>query len=78
MKSLQDLIPGCNKITRKAGMLDEIINYLQYLQRQVEFLSMKLAVVNLGVGFNFDSLFTKEVNFNYRNERENIHQHSIL
>ncbi|WRX07523.1 Myc-type [Theobroma cacao] len=37
MKCLQDLVPGCNKITGKAGMLDEIINYVQSLQRQVEF-----------------------------------------
>ena len=36
MKYLQDLVPGCNKITGKAGMLDEIINYVQSLQRQVE------------------------------------------
>ncbi|XP_060969061.1 transcription factor bHLH49-like [Cannabis sativa] len=43
MKFLQDLVPGCNKITGKALMLDEIINYVQSLQRQVEFLSMKLA-----------------------------------
>ncbi|KAB1998936.1 hypothetical protein ES319_D12G125000v1 [Gossypium barbadense] len=36
MKYLQDLVPGCNKITGKAGMLDEIINYVQSLQRKVE------------------------------------------
>lgn len=36
MRFLQDLVPGCNKITGKAGMLDEIINYVQSLQRQVE------------------------------------------
>jgi len=36
MKYLQDLVPGCNKIAGKAGMLDEIINYVQSLQRQVE------------------------------------------
>ncbi|KAB1995323.1 hypothetical protein ERO13_A13G059566v2 [Gossypium hirsutum] len=36
MKYLQDLVPGCNKITDKAGMLNEIINYVQSLQRQVE------------------------------------------
>lgn len=36
MKFLQDLVPGCNKITGKASMLDEIINYVQSLQRQVE------------------------------------------
>ncbi|XP_042400453.1 transcription factor bHLH63-like isoform X2 [Zingiber officinale] len=46
MKYLQELVPGCSKITGKAGMLDEIINYVQSLQRQVEFLSMKLAAVN--------------------------------
>ncbi|KAL6978864.1 hypothetical protein U1Q18_020532 [Sarracenia purpurea var. burkii] len=36
MKLLQDLVPGCNKVTGKALMLDEIINYVQSLQRQVE------------------------------------------
>ncbi|XP_028789265.1 transcription factor bHLH63-like [Neltuma alba] len=61
MKYLQDLVPGCNKITGKAGMLDEIINYVQSLQRQVEFLSMKLAAVNPALDFNRDDLFSKEV-----------------
>ncbi|XP_054787680.1 transcription factor HBI1-like [Prosopis cineraria] len=61
MKYLQGLVPGCNKITGKAGMLDEIINYVQSLQRQVEFLSMKLAAVNPRIDFNIDDLFTKEV-----------------
>ncbi|KDO47528.1 hypothetical protein CISIN_1g022116mg [Citrus sinensis] len=60
MKYLQDLVPGCNKITGKAGMLDEIINYVQSLQRQVEFLSMKLAAVNPRLDFNVDNLFAKE------------------
>ncbi|KAI4343563.1 hypothetical protein L6164_010897 [Bauhinia variegata] len=46
MKMLQRLVPGCDKITGKALMLDEIINYVQSLQNQVEFLSMKLASVN--------------------------------
>ncbi|CAA0807628.1 Transcription factor bHLH63 [Striga hermonthica] len=55
MKFLQDLVPGCNKITGKAGMLDEIINYVQSLQRQVEFLSMKLAAVNPKLDFDIDS-----------------------
>lgn len=36
MKFLQDLVPGCTKVTGKAVMLDEIINYVQSLQRQVE------------------------------------------
>ncbi|ESW03821.1 hypothetical protein PHAVU_011G044800 [Phaseolus vulgaris] len=57
MKYLQDLVPGCNKIAGKAGMLDEIINYVQSLQRQVEFLSMKLAAVNPSI----DELFAREV-----------------
>ncbi|OIW05686.1 hypothetical protein TanjilG_23472 [Lupinus angustifolius] len=61
MKYLQDLVPGCSKITGKAGMLDEIINYVQSLQRQVEFLSMKLAVINPRFDFNIDDLFAKEV-----------------
>ncbi|KAG9446218.1 hypothetical protein H6P81_012346 [Aristolochia fimbriata] len=46
MKLLQGLVPGCDKVTGKALMLDEIINYVQSLQNQVEFLSMKLASVN--------------------------------
>ncbi|XP_077251682.1 basic helix-loop-helix protein 80-like [Tasmannia lanceolata] len=46
MKLLQGLVPGCDKVTSKALMLDEIINYVQSLQNQVEFLSMKLASVD--------------------------------
>ncbi|XP_052205467.1 transcription factor BHLH089-like [Diospyros lotus] len=46
MKLLQSLVPGCDKITGKALILDEIINYVQSLQNQVEFLVMKLAYVN--------------------------------
>ncbi|CAL5337398.1 unnamed protein product [Camellia sinensis] len=42
-------------------MLDEIINYVQSLQRQVEFLSMKLASVNPRLEFNMDSLLSKDV-----------------
>ncbi|KAG2241151.1 hypothetical protein Bca52824_090438 [Brassica carinata] len=60
MKFLQDLVPGCEKITGKAGMLDEIINYVQSLQRQVEFLSMKLATVSPRLDFNIDDIFSKE------------------
>jgi hypothetical protein len=60
MKFLQDLVPGCNKITGKAVMLDEIINYVQSLQRQVEFLSMKLASVNPRFAFDDDHFLTKE------------------
>ncbi|KAL3655071.1 hypothetical protein CASFOL_000857 [Castilleja foliolosa] len=46
MKILQALVPGCHKVAGKALMLDEIINYVQSLQNQVEFLSMRLASVN--------------------------------
>ncbi|ESQ32450.1 hypothetical protein EUTSA_v10004031mg [Eutrema salsugineum] len=62
MKLLQDLVPGCNKVTGKALMLDEIINYVQSLQRQVEFLSMKLSSVNdTRLEFNMDTLVSKDV-----------------
>ncbi|MCD7455957.1 hypothetical protein HAX54_030244 [Datura stramonium] len=60
MKFLQDLVPGCNKVTGKAVMLDEIINYVQSLQRQVEFLSMKLSTVNPRLDFNLDGLLVKD------------------
>ncbi|WVZ08757.1 hypothetical protein V8G54_022103 [Vigna mungo] len=61
MKLLQDLVPGCNKVTGKALMLDEIINYVQSLQRQVEFLSMKLASVNTKLDFSIESLISKDI-----------------
>nr|WKE35179.1 basic helix-loop-helix family protein [Rosa persica] len=47
MKILQDLVPGCNKVIGKALVLDEIINYIQSLQRQVE-----LEAVNSRVNMN--------------------------
>ncbi|XP_047308915.1 transcription factor LRL2-like [Impatiens glandulifera] len=39
MKDLQELVPNANK-TDKASMLDEIIDYLKFLQLQVKVLSM--------------------------------------
>ncbi|KAL6009544.1 hypothetical protein ACLOJK_022774 [Asimina triloba] len=60
MKFLQDLVPGCSKVTGKAVMLDEIINYVQSLQRQVEFLSMKLANVNPRLDFKMENLLSKD------------------
>ncbi|GAB4852409.1 hypothetical protein Ancab_016603 [Ancistrocladus abbreviatus] len=59
MRLLQELVPGCNKITGKAVMLDEIINYVQSLQQQVEFLSMKLATVNPELNFEIEQLLSK-------------------
>ncbi|CAI9266375.1 unnamed protein product [Lactuca saligna] len=61
MKLLQELVPGCNKITGKAVMLDEIINYVQSLQQQVEFLSMKLATVNPELNIDMDRLVFKDL-----------------
>ncbi|CAL5005625.1 unnamed protein product [Urochloa decumbens] len=61
MKLLQDLVPGCSKVTGKAVMLDEIINYVQSLQRQVEFLSMKLAAVNPQLGLNIQGLLSNDL-----------------
>ncbi|XP_028060206.1 transcription factor bHLH49-like isoform X2 [Camellia sinensis] len=61
MKVLQDIVPGCSMVTGKAVMLDEIINYVQSLQQQVEFLSMKLATVNPCLDFNLEGILTKDV-----------------
>ncbi|KAK8673229.1 hypothetical protein V6N13_111578 [Hibiscus sabdariffa] len=60
MSCLQDLVPGCNNITGKAGMLDEIINYVQSVQNKVEFLFMKLAALNPIVEFNVENLPMEE------------------
>ncbi|CAN4089291.1 unnamed protein product [Withania somnifera] len=62
MKILQSLVPGCEKVTGKALMLDEIINYVQSLQNQVEFLSMKLASLNpmyYDFGMDLDALMVR-------------------
>lgn len=61
MRLLQELVPGCNKITGKAVMLDEIINYVQSLQQQVEFLSMKLATVNPELNVDIERLLSKDI-----------------
>ncbi|KAJ4879103.1 Transcription factor bHLH74 [Raphanus sativus] len=61
MRLLQELVPGCNKITGKAVMLDEIINYVQSLQQQVEFLSMKLATVNPELNIDIDRILAKDL-----------------
>ncbi|RWR82785.1 transcription factor bHLH1 [Cinnamomum micranthum f. kanehirae] len=61
MKILQDLVPGCNKVIGKALVLDEIINYIQSLQRQVEFLSMKLEAVNSRMSPSMDGFPAKDI-----------------
>ncbi|XP_038983592.1 transcription factor bHLH74-like isoform X3 [Phoenix dactylifera] len=61
MRLLQDLVPGCSKITGKAVMLDEIINYVQSLQRQVEFLSMKLAAVSPELNSDNEQSLLKDI-----------------
>lgn len=61
MKLLQDLVPGCNKVIGKALVLDEIINYIQSLQRQVEFLSMKLEAVNSRMNQTIEGFASKDV-----------------
>ncbi|KAF8043854.1 hypothetical protein BT93_A1988 [Corymbia citriodora subsp. variegata] len=48
------------RISGTASVLDEIINHVQSLQRQVELLSMRLAAVNPRVDFNMDSIFAAE------------------
>ncbi|KAL9663756.1 hypothetical protein QQ045_019147 [Rhodiola kirilowii] len=60
MKILQDLVPGCNKVIGKALVLDEIINYIQSLQRQVEFLSMKLEAINSRLPPSFEGFPAKD------------------
>ncbi|KAL6987083.1 hypothetical protein U1Q18_012841, partial [Sarracenia purpurea var. burkii] len=60
MKLLQELVPGCNKISGTAMVLDEIINHVQSLQRQVEFLSMRLAAVDPRIDFSIDSVLAAE------------------
>ncbi|XP_011014699.1 PREDICTED: transcription factor bHLH74-like isoform X2 [Populus euphratica] len=42
-------------------MLDEIINYVQSLQQQVEFLSMKLATVNPEVSNDVEKIQSKDI-----------------
>nr|QCY41191.1 basic helix-loop-helix transcription factor 1 [Eriobotrya japonica] len=60
MKILQDLVPGCNKVIGKALVLDEIINYIQSLQRQIEFLSMKLEAVNTRMNPGIEAFPSKD------------------
>ncbi|CAM0910018.1 unnamed protein product [Alopecurus aequalis] len=61
MELLKELVPGCSKVSGTALVLDEIINHVQSLQRQVEYLSMRLAAVNPRVDFGgLDNFLTTE------------------
>nr|AKN09631.1 basic helix-loop-helix transcription factor [Salvia miltiorrhiza] len=55
LRCLRDIVPGCYKTMGMAVMLDEIINYVQSLQNQVEFLSMKLTAASSFYDFNSDT-----------------------
>ncbi|XP_024020293.1 transcription factor BEE 1 isoform X1 [Morus notabilis] len=55
LRCLQDIVPGCYKTMGMAVMLDEIINYVQSLQNQVEFLSMKLTAASTYYDFNSET-----------------------
>ncbi|XP_009796282.1 transcription factor BEE 1-like [Nicotiana sylvestris] len=55
LRCLQDIVPGCYKSMGMAVMLDEIINYVQSLQNQVEFLSMKLSAASTYNNFNSET-----------------------
>ncbi|KAK4775126.1 hypothetical protein SAY86_010061 [Trapa natans] len=55
LRCLEDIVPGCYKTMGLAVMLDEIINYVQSLQNQVEFLSMKLTAASSYYDFNSES-----------------------
>ncbi|XP_022139667.1 transcription factor BEE 3-like [Momordica charantia] len=52
LRFLQDLVPGCYKTMGMAVMLDVIINYIQSLENQIEFLSMKLSTASRYYDFN--------------------------
>ncbi|KAG6386130.1 hypothetical protein SASPL_155021 [Salvia splendens] len=49
------------EVIGKALVLDEIINYIQSLQRQVEFLSMKLEAVNSRLSPTIEGFSSKDV-----------------
>lgn len=70
MRVLQDLVPGCNKVTGKTLVLEKIINYVQSLHMQVECLSVKLTSVLARCHF--------ELQMNVRPSREIEHIHGSL
>lgn len=60
LRFLQDLVPGCYKAMGMAVMLDVIINYVQSLHQQIEFLSMKLSAASMYFDFNTSEMDATE------------------
>lgn len=60
LRCLQDLVPGCYKAMGMAVMLDIIISYIQSLQNQIEFLSMKLSSASMYYDLSFSELEAME------------------
>ncbi|KAK3223776.1 hypothetical protein Dsin_010801 [Dipteronia sinensis] len=54
MNLLQSLVPGCDKMTGKALILDEIIRYVMNLQSQVQFLADKFSSLNPMLNNDFE------------------------
>ncbi|XP_044477650.1 transcription factor BEE 3-like [Mangifera indica] len=71
LRCLQDIVPGCYKTMGMAVMLDEIINYVQSLQNQVEFLSMKLSAASRFYDFNSETDAIEKVQRAKANEAKN-------
>ncbi|KZV36116.1 BR enhanced expression 1 [Dorcoceras hygrometricum] len=88
LRCLQDIVPGCYKSMGMAVMLDETINYVQSLQNQVEFLSMRLNAATTVYDFNSDtdvmealqviSLHPQHLRFNIQIYTTNIHTHIYI
>ncbi|XVF84780.1 hypothetical protein PTKIN_Ptkin17bG0066100 [Pterospermum kingtungense] len=60
LRYLQDLVPGCYKAMGMAVMLDVIISYIQSLQNQIAFLSMKLSSASMYYDLGFSELEAME------------------
>ncbi|KAL5553143.1 hypothetical protein UlMin_040544 [Ulmus minor] len=60
LRCLRDLVPGCYKAMGMAVMLDVVISYVQSLQNQIEFLSMKLSAASMFNDFNWTGMDATE------------------
>uniref|UniRef100_A0A2N9FPY7 BHLH domain-containing protein n=1 Tax=Fagus sylvatica TaxID=28930 RepID=A0A2N9FPY7_FAGSY len=76
LRFLQDLVPGCYKAMGMAAMLDVIINYINSLNNQIEFLSEKLSAASMNFDFissEMDAMETMQVaNANETQEMERM------